>query len=744
MKRFLQFILIFLIQVTSGIGQNNSLHFDGVNDNVVGPSDPLFELIDGTVELWIKPTFDASSQTFLCYRSSDGLQTRYLWNFTGGLSGLGFWNGSSYITISHSFNADQWYHLAFVDDGTGTKTYVDGMLIGTFVTQFGTASGSSLNLVLGYDIPLSEYFGGEMDEIRIWDIPLSQQDIQNQMDCELNGTEDCLVVYYQFNQGDPGGDNSGLTNLEDASTNNFDCTLNNFALNGNTSNWLASGNGVSGSCPMNSCTPPPPLLYSIQPYYLITTDHVYSQVEYDTLVNTMLNIQAWYQVATGGMTFNLDLPIEIVNLPNDSAYYNANGYWQPIIDDLVSMNYSPFEATKINIYFIKGGGRVALGGQGCGVDCGVAMVGMDIFPEFDTGVYGECPEGEGAGAWPCTPKGAAGHELGHCFGLPHPFDDPSTNQDAHHSLMQTHWNYPYIYASAPDRPWSLLTLERQVLHDNPFFYEDIPLTQPYEELPVLNLPLSGTLPSADFSYSANGLTITFTNNSTDNDLNYWTFGDGQVSNELNPTHIFPDYGSYTVILRVSNTDAMMDSTGIEILLDIPLPLDLLRFSGKATDNSIILNWQTANEIDFSHFEIEKSIDGKYWKLIGERNGTSATIEKQHYIFEDREPFFGDNYYRLRLVDLDTSFSYSDIIQLKFNSNVKDIVVYPNPAKTQLFFSSSSNIEVDNVLIFNRLGQLVLSGIPEDNSLNVSSLNSGVYFIEITNGDIIINKKVIIK
>jgi YVTN family beta-propeller protein len=240
----------FTLQVTCGStpSDNNCLHFDGINDNVYGPSNSLFELVDGTIEVWVKPENKATSQTFISYRNDNGSSTRYLFNFLGNLSGLGFWNGTSYATFAYAFTANQWYHLAFVDDGVNTKIYINGVYAGSFNLQFSSASGSGLHLVLGYDIPLSEYYKGALDEIRIWSSPLPESVLFENMSCGISVTGDCLVAYYKFNQGIPSGANGSITTLLDQSGNNLNATLQNFTLSGTTSNWIEATNGVTDTC----------------------------------------------------------------------------------------------------------------------------------------------------------------------------------------------------------------------------------------------------------------------------------------------------------------------------------------------------------------------------------------------------------------------------------------------------------------------------------------------------------------
>ena len=299
---------------------------------------------------------------------------------------------------------------------------------------------------------------------------------------------------------------------------------------GTMSNWVSSSNGVTGTCSSIGCPSPS---YTIQTYYLITSDYSFVQDEYDEIILSMKEIQGWYQAETGGKTFNLLNPNNpvIVNLPNSSVYYNAD-YWGRIQADMSLLGHIPFNSGIINVYFIKGGGGVALGAQSCGVDCGLAMFGMDIYPQFNTGQFFTCPNAPGgAAAFPCTPLGAATHELGHCFGLPHPVDVPSTSSVANHSVMQTHWNYPYNYAPPSQSPWGILTVERQTLLSNPFFFDNIILLQKNEDLPIVNLPITGASPFANFSYSISNKTISLTNTSSSNTSDYWTFGDENISHD---------------------------------------------------------------------------------------------------------------------------------------------------------------------------------------------------------------------
>ena len=119
---------------------------------------------------------------------------------------------------------------------------------------------------------------------------------------------------------------------------------------------------------------------------------------------------------------------------------------------------------------------------------------------------------------------------------------------------------------------------------------------------------------------------------------------------------------------------------------VALPVELMHFSGKQMQNSVVLNWTTAQEINVNNFEIEKSLDAINWEQIGKQAGRNLT-SVSNYTFNDYSLNFGNNYYRLKIVDFDNSFEYSEVVVI--NNQAMDYIVYPNPTKDgQVFFKSS--------------------------------------------------------
>lgn len=113
---------------------------------------------------------------------------------------------------------------------------------------------------------------------------------------------------------------------------------------------------------------------------------------------------------------------------------------------------------------------------------------------------------------------------------------------------------------------------------------------------------------------------------------------------------------------------------------VPLPVELLRFSVQAQDNeSIVLNWSSAMEQTFSHYEIERSVDGSVFQKIGLEAGKGGPLQPATYQYTDERPFTGMNYYRLKMVDQDGAYKYSDIEAARIGSkNGMGLNVWPTP------------------------------------------------------------------
>ncbi len=110
-----------------------------------------------------------------------------------------------------------------------------------------------------------------------------------------------------------------------------------------------------------------------------------------------------------------------------------------------------------------------------------------------------------------------------------------------------------------------------------------------------------------------------------------------------------------------------------------LPTKLSQFNALAKSQSVELAWETATEVNNSHFVVERSTNGRDFQPIGEVKGKGNSSTTVRYRFTDRTPIVGKNFYRLKQVDLDKSFNYSKVISAKINSLAHTETIYPVPA-----------------------------------------------------------------
>jgi hypothetical protein len=126
-----------------------------------------------------------------------------------------------------------------------------------------------------------------------------------------------------------------------------------------------------------------------------------------------------------------------------------------------------------------------------------------------------------------------------------------------------------------------------------------------------------------------------------------------------------------------------------ICLNGGLPVELLDFRAVARGKEAILNWQTGQEVNSSHFAIERSDGGRTWQEIGSLEAAGESNTLQNYNYVDNEFHLlatgeSDVFYRLRLVDQDDTFSYSNIEALGTGEGVSNVRIYPNPTSDRAY------------------------------------------------------------
>ena len=170
--------------------------------------------------------------------------------------------------------------------------------------------------------------------------------------------------------------------------------------------------------------------------------------------------------------------------------------------------------------------------------------------------------------------------------------------------------------------------------------------------------------------------------------------------------------------------------------NIVLPLTLIDFNAKAQEGSINVLWQTANEINFSRFELQRSTDAQNFNTIAEIKGKGKG--NYAYIDADVEPVL-IYYYRLKLVDLDGSFTYSNIKSASI-SGKSTAHIFPNPTTGILNLNINSGTSINiNYEVINISGQVVLyknARLVEGKNtieINTSDFPAGVYSVKVNSG-----------
>lgn len=188
--------------------------------------------------------------------------------------------------------------------------------------------------------------------------------------------------------------------------------------------------------------------------------------------------------------------------------------------------------------------------------------------------------------------------------------------------------------------------------------------------------------------------------------------------------------------------------------DNTLPVAMLYFEATVEKNSVALEWSTATELNNDLFEVQRSLDGIDYEVLDEVQGNGTTDETQVYRYKDHNPVPGFQFYRLRQVDYDGAFEYSDIIIVEYvpNGSVFKANLFPNPSIEKELTVELQTNDLTSPVTVNVLdlgGRILISKkfemgtIKNGLVLDVSDLKSGAYLIRIQQRDqIIIAKRVL--
>lgn len=145
----------------------------------------------------------------------------------------------------------------------------------------------------------------------------------------------------------------------------------------------------------------------------------------------------------------------------------------------------------------------------------------------------------------------------------------------------------------------------------------------------------------------------------------------------------------------------------------PLPVKLIQFSATIKTDDVLLRWTTASEINNDHFDIERSTDGKHFEKIGEVQGSGNTTQKINYEYLDKDVNHSINklfYYRLKQVDYNQTFDYSNTATVLFNATREEGIesIYPNPIQDEVNILTNQKVGGNvKIKIMDMSGRIIL-------------------------------------
>lgn len=179
---------------------------------------------------------------------------------------------------------------------------------------------------------------------------------------------------------------------------------------------------------------------------------------------------------------------------------------------------------------------------------------------------------------------------------------------------------------------------------------------------------------------------------------------------------------------------------------IPLPIELLSFSGRCEKHYTNLQWETASEINNSHFTIEHSSEGIKWSNVGMVKGAGNSSKTHNYSLNDLIPRNKNSYYRLKQSDHNGDYEYIDIIFIK-NCRINKpalLRLYPNPTSGEFILQSTNESSaITSVEINNFQGQKIYSFDGNPTTFDLSNHKNGCYFISVMQNSELTHLKLIL-
>ena len=172
-----------------------------------------------------------------------------------------------------------------------------------------------------------------------------------------------------------------------------------------------------------------------------------------------------------------------------------------------------------------------------------------------------------------------------------------------------------------------------------------------------------------------------------------------------------------------------DNAMAAIPVQINFPVTLKEFRVRKEEETAILNWTTIEEMNASHFDVQRSGNGKNWQTLISVPAKGDSKIRTDYSFTDTDPLNGQNLYRLHMIDNDGSATYSAICNLRFEFQPQ--LVFPNPANDFLNVTVKDWSKIQHIIIRDTKGRQVYhSTSKRTDRIDLTGFIPGIYIVEI--------------
>jgi trimeric autotransporter adhesin len=183
----------------------------------------------------------------------------------------------------------------------------------------------------------------------------------------------------------------------------------------------------------------------------------------------------------------------------------------------------------------------------------------------------------------------------------------------------------------------------------------------------------------------------------------------------------------------------------DALVNSPLPVKLESFGARKENNTVLVSWKTSQEMNTKEFWVERSSNGRDYQRVGILKAAGNSAGTSNYQFTDGKPLSGDNFYRLRTIDLDTKYELSRVVVINIEK-AYTVFVSPNPASSFVDVTVANRSGALLLQITDMNGKMLVSQsiTSDDTRVNVGKLSKGIYIVKISGGSSIYTQKLLVQ